>query len=93
MSDYDERMADLPAEKVAVGTSCVWYYVPRGGYGQGFYVDALIVGVTARRVRIEVINRRGEGKRVNVHRESLRDPNAERIRVPRFRCFPTLDRG
>ncbi len=43
---------------VNVGDRVWWNYTPRGGYGYGYLVDALVLKVRGERVQIQVTHRR-----------------------------------
>jgi len=58
----------------AVGERVTWLHVPRGGYGYPFPVDAEVVRVAARRVRIRVEKQGGEPVERWVRPEHLRRP-------------------
>lgn len=62
----------MTLQELAPGMPVAWIHVPRGGYGFAVPVDAVVVRVCARRVRIEVPLR--DGRRVErvVSPESLR---------------------
>ncbi len=59
-------------DELSPGMAVSWIHVPRGGYGFPVPVDAVVVRVCARRVRVEVPLR--DGRRVTrlVTPEALR---------------------
>lgn len=64
----------MTIEELAPGMHVSWIHEPRGGYGFATPVDAVVVKVCARRVRIEVPLR--DGRRV----ERLVRPGSLRAR-------------
>jgi hypothetical protein len=54
------------------GMEVTWLNVPRGGYGFAMPVDAIVMRVCARLVRIEVSLRDGQRVERLVHPNSLR---------------------
>jgi hypothetical protein len=62
--------------ELSPGQRVSWIHVPRGGYGFPIPIDAVVLRVNARRVRIEVPLR--DGRRVErvVHPDSLRPRSA-----------------
>jgi hypothetical protein len=67
-------VATLKLTEIGLGMEVSWIHIPRGGYGFPTPVDAIVVRVCARRIRIEVLLR--DGRRV----ERLVSPEALRPR-------------
>lgn len=56
------------------GDKMTWMYTPRGGYGFSYPVNAEVVKVNAKTVRVRVQRRNGQVVERNVKTESLHEP-------------------
>lgn len=54
------------------GQSVQWLYEPRGGYGYRYWVDAVVVKVTEKRITLEAKLASGGTKQVSVKPEKVR---------------------
>ncbi len=73
MSERRDDREDLPPPTpFAVGERVTWIHTPRGGYGYTWPVEAEIVHVTPKRVRIRVALLSGEMVERTVRPEHLR---------------------
>lgn len=57
---YQPYIAPKEGDMFTINQQVSWWYVPRGGYGFGYYVDGIVRKVTPKRVQIEVSKVDGE---------------------------------
>ncbi len=60
-----------PAKRYALGERVIWMHQPHGGYGYIMEVPAIVVGYTAKRVKISALLKSGEQKLVSVDQRNL----------------------
>ena len=60
------------------GVLVYWWYVPRGGYGYGHWVPAVVVRSNPKTVRIKALQRDRTWREISVRPNKLK-PRAERV--------------
>lgn len=70
-------MKDLDLAPFAAGQSVEWLYEQRGGYGFRWWVPAVVLRVTTKRITIEAKLASGGARVVSVKPDRLRRPNVK----------------
>lgn len=68
----------MTTESITIGALVTWVYTPRGGYGFNYPVNAEVVKVNGKTIRIRVKRANGALVERNVRPESLRPRGSQR---------------